>query len=82
METGYRRIAAIFLLLGIMLTWTPVGDDDLFAIWDMPDNVTVAAVSLMVTASGTGNAKVTVLLTPEEVDRAVKTNVDFSLFGQ
>ncbi len=58
------------------------GDDDLFAIWDMPDNVTVAAVSLMVNASGTASAKVTVLLTPEEVDRAVKTNVDFSLPGQ
>jgi uncharacterized protein with GYD domain len=58
------------------------GDDDLFAIWDMPDNVTVAAVSLMVNASGTANAKVTVLLTPEEVDRAVKTNVDFRLPGQ
>jgi uncharacterized protein with GYD domain len=58
------------------------GDDDLYAIWDMPDNVTVAAVSLMVNASGTANVKVTVLLTPEEVDRAVNTNVDFSLPGQ
>ena len=58
------------------------GDDDLFAIWDMPDNVTVAAVSLMVNASGAANAKVTVLLTPEEVDRAVKTSIDFSPPGQ
>ena len=58
------------------------GDDDLFAIWDMPDNVTVAAVSIMVNASGTANAKVTVLLTPEDVDKAVKTSVDFSPPGQ
>ena len=58
------------------------GDDDLYAIWDMPDNVTVAAVSIMVNASGTANAKVTVLLTPEEIDRAVKTSVDFSPPGQ
>jgi uncharacterized protein with GYD domain len=58
------------------------GDDDLFAIWDMPDNVTVAAVSIMVNASGVGNAKVTVLLTPEDVDKAVKTSVDFSPPGQ
>jgi len=36
----------------------------------------------MVNNSGTGNAKVTVFLTPEEVDRAVKTNVDFGLPGQ
>ena len=58
------------------------GDDDLFAIWDMPDNVTVAAVSIMVNASGVGNAKVTVLLTPEDVDKAVKTSVDFRPPGQ
>ena len=58
------------------------GDDDLFAIWDMPDNATVAAVSIMVNASGVGNAKVTVLLTPEDVDKAVKTSVDFSPPGQ
>ena len=58
------------------------GDDDLFAIWDMPDNVTVAAVSIMVNASGVGNAKVTVLLTPEDIDTAVKTSVDFSPPGQ
>ncbi len=55
------------------------GDDDLFAIWDLPDNVNVAAASLMVNASGLAKAKVTVLLTPEEVDRAAKTSVDFNL---
>ncbi len=58
------------------------GDDDLFAIWDLPDNVNAAAASLMVNASGLAKAKVTVLLTPEEVDRAAKTSVDFSLPGQ
>ena len=58
------------------------GDDDLFAIWDMPDNVTVAAVSIIVNASGTGNAKVTVLLTPEDIDQAVKTSVEFRPPGQ
>ena len=58
------------------------GDDDLFAIWDLPDNVNAAAASLMVNASGLAKAKVTVLLTPEEVDRAAKTRVDFSPPGQ
>ena len=58
------------------------GDDDLFAIWDVLDNVTVAAVSLMVNASGTANAKVTVLLTPEEVDQATKKTVEYSPPGQ
>jgi hypothetical protein len=48
----------------------------------MSDNVKVAAVSLMVKASGVAKAKVTVLLTPEEVDRAAKTSVEFSPPGQ
>ncbi|MGD8264752.1 MAG: GYD domain-containing protein [Desulfobacterales bacterium] len=58
------------------------GDDDLYAIWDVPDNVNVAAASLMVNASGVAKAKVTVLLTPEEIDRAAKMSVDYSPPGQ
>jgi uncharacterized protein with GYD domain len=58
------------------------GDDDLFAIWDMPDNVDVAAGSLIVNASGVAKAKLTVLLTPEEIDRAVKKSADYSPPGK
>ena len=57
-------------------------DDDLYAIWDIPDNVNVAAASLMVNASGAAKAKITVLLTPEEIDRAAKMSVDYSGPGQ
>jgi uncharacterized protein with GYD domain len=48
------------------------GDDDVIAILDLPDNVTAAASSLAVSASGSGRSTVTVLMTPEEVDRVVK----------
>ncbi|HSQ84294.1 MAG TPA: GYD domain-containing protein [Desulfobacterales bacterium] len=58
------------------------GDDDLFAIWDIPDNVNAAAASLIVNASGASNVQLTVLLTPEEIDRATKKSVDFSPPGQ
>ena len=58
------------------------GDDDLYAIWDIPDNVNVAAASLMVNASGAAKAKITVLLTPEEIDRAAKISVDYTGPGQ
>lgn len=58
------------------------GDDDLYAIWDVPDNVNVAAASLIVNASGVAKAKITVLLTPEEIDRAAKMSVDYSPPGQ
>ncbi len=48
------------------------GETDLYLIADFPDNVPVATASLTVNASGTVTCKVTVLLTPEEVDQAVK----------
>jgi len=58
------------------------GDDDLFAIFDVPDNVSATAASLVVNASGATKAKITVLLTPEEVDQAAKKTVDYSPPGQ
>ena len=48
------------------------GDIDLFIIVDAPDNVTAAALSLTVSAAGAVKSKVTVLLTPEEIDAAGK----------
>jgi uncharacterized protein with GYD domain len=58
------------------------GDDDLYAIWDLPDNVDAAAGSLIVNASGVGKATITVLLTPEEIDQATKKTVDYIPPGQ
>jgi len=46
------------------------GDTDLYFIMDLPDNVSAAAGSLIGNAPGTAKMTVTVLLTPEEVDRA------------
>jgi uncharacterized protein with GYD domain len=48
------------------------GDTDVFIIADLPDNVTAAALSLIVNAAGAATAKVTVLLTVEEIDAATK----------
>lgn len=53
------------------------GETDVFAIADMPDNASAAAVSLAVTASGAVRAKTTVLLTPEEMDQAAKKTVSY-----
>jgi len=58
------------------------GDYDVFGIAEMPDNVSAAAFSLMVNASGAVNAKTTVLLTPEEVDQVTKKVVDYRAPGQ
>ena len=58
------------------------GQDDFFIITDMPANVDSTAVSLAVNASGAVKARVTVLITPEEVDEAAKKTVDYRPPGQ
>ncbi len=58
------------------------GDDDVFAIMDLPDNVSATAASLVINAAGAAKVKITVLLTPEEVDQATKTSVDYRPPGQ
>jgi uncharacterized protein with GYD domain len=54
------------------------GETDVVAIFDVPDNVTAAGVSLVVAGSGAVSIKTTVLLTPEEIDKAVKVHADYT----
>jgi len=58
------------------------GDDDVYVIADLPDNTNAAAVSLAIAATGSVRIKTTVLLTPEEVDRASKTTVGYRAPGK
>jgi uncharacterized protein with GYD domain len=53
------------------------GDSDVFAIIDLPDNVSASAFSLLVTAAGGAKVKTTVLITPEEVDEATKKTLKY-----
>ena len=58
------------------------GGTDVFIIADMPDNVSAAALSLAVNATGAATSKVTVLLTVEEIDAATKKTVSYRAPGQ
>ena len=58
------------------------GDDDVYAIIDGPDNVSMAAASMAIGASGLVNIKTVVLLTPEEMDQAVKKNPSYTPPGR
>jgi uncharacterized protein with GYD domain len=58
------------------------GDNDVYIISDVPDNITTTAVSLTVNASGAVKVKTTVLLTPEEVDQAAKMTINYRPPGQ
>jgi len=58
------------------------GDYDVVGIAEMPDNISSAAFSLTVNASGAIKAKTTVLLTPEEIDQVAEKTVEFRPPGQ
>ena len=58
------------------------GGNDYLVICDLPDNITAAAGSLIVNSTGTVSGTVTVLLTPEELDRASKISAPFRPPGQ
>jgi uncharacterized protein with GYD domain len=57
------------------------GDRDAFAIVDLPDNESAAAVALTVNGACGATARTVVLLTPEEVDAAAERSVDYRAPG-
>jgi uncharacterized protein with GYD domain len=86
-EGGSSRRAAVEKLFGsvggrVEAFYYAFGDTDLFVIADVPDNVTAAALSLIVNAAGTATAKITVLLTAEEIDAAAKKTPSYRPPGQ
>lgn len=58
------------------------GEGDGFVIADLPDSASMAAINLTVAASGAVATRTTVLITPEEVDAAVKKTPSYRPPGQ
>ena len=58
------------------------GDNDVYFIADQPDNVNAIGGILLANASGAVKLKTTVLITPQEVDQAVKKTMDWRPPGQ
>jgi len=86
-EGGSKRRAAVDKLLAsvggkVEVFYFAFGARDLFIVADLPDNVTAAAVSMTVNASGAAKSNATVLLSPEEVDAATKKSVPYRAPGQ
>lgn len=57
------------------------GDADVVGIAELPDNVTAAALSLAINASGIVGVTTTVLLSVEEMDQATKKHVGYRAPG-
>lgn len=53
------------------------GDVDVYAIIEMPDAVSMTALSLAVNQSGGMTGKLVVLIPPEDMDRAAKMAVEY-----
>ena len=81
-DGGSRRreiVASLAASLGGKLEafYYAFGEDDLYAIFDAPDNVSAAAASVTVTAAGIGRVTTVVLLTPEEMDQVAQKHADY-----
>ena len=76
-EGGSSRKAAVEKMLAsvggkLECFYYAFGADDVVIVVDAPDNVSAASVGLTVAASGAVKGKLTMLLTPEEIDQAAK----------
>lgn len=53
------------------------GDYDVYSIGELPDEVSVAAVSFAINSTGLVNLTTTILMDPAEIDKAVKKTVKY-----
>jgi len=57
------------------------GEHDVYAIFELPDDVSAAAVGLRINSSGLVSISTTVLLSPEDIDKASKKSVSYRAPG-
>ncbi len=86
-EGGTKRAAAVRTALksvggSLEAFYFSLGENDFYVIIDLPDNVSVTAFSLAGNMSGAFSMKTITLLTPDEVDQAIKKTVDYRPPGQ
>ena len=81
-----RRIAADNLIKSVGGTmeafYYAFGETDVYVIAELPDNASMAALALTLGASGAVTNKTTVLMTPEELDDAVKMSPSYRAPGK
>lgn len=58
------------------------GSDDFIVILDLPSDVDMTALALDAQSTGTVKSRVTVLITPEQVDQAATKTIKFQAPGQ
>jgi uncharacterized protein with GYD domain len=58
------------------------GEDDVYVIADLPDNISAAALGITASATGLVRTRTTALMTVEEVDRALEKSVNYRAPGR
>ncbi|MFD1213548.1 GYD domain-containing protein [Arthrobacter sp. GCM10027362] len=58
------------------------GDTDVLGVFDLPDQASAAALSLMINASGAVDLRLTPLMTPEDLDAATAKTPSYRPPGQ
>lgn len=54
-----------------------MAQNDVFILFELPDNITAGALSKAVNAAGTGHCNIEPILTPAELDEALKIDTKF-----
>ncbi len=57
------------------------GDDDVYVTVDLPNNTSAAAMGLVTSAAGGVRTSTIVLLSPDEIDEAIRQNVEYRAPG-
>ena len=85
-EGGSGRVAAVNKLIAslggtVESFYFSFGGDDFYITVDLPGNTAAAAGAMAVAAAGGASARTVVLLTPEEVDAAMKLTPSYRAPG-
>ncbi|MEV6398293.1 GYD domain-containing protein [Streptomyces sp. NPDC051907] len=78
--TGRRdAVEQVLRSCGGRLEWMyfAFGDDDLYCVVDMPDDICMVATSMAVRATGTVQSRAIPLISPSDIDAAAKKTVEF-----
>ena len=86
-EGGTKRKLAVEKMLSEMdgkmeAFYYAFGEQDVYAIFELPDDVSAAAVGLRINSSGLVSISTTVLLSPEDIDTASKKSVSYRAPGE
>ena len=81
-----RRVAAEKLVASVGGTleafYFAFGEGDAYVIADVPDQASMAGIAMAINASGLVTVQTTVLITPDEVDAAIKKSPSYRAPGQ